>query len=49
MYSRFNKNGNLQISNPDEVEKLFEKNIIFDSRADAAFERRAARLCRKGV
>lgn len=25
MYSRFNKNGNLQISNPDEVEKLFEK------------------------
>lgn len=25
MYSRFNKNGNLQISNPDEVEKLFKK------------------------
>lgn len=25
MYSRFNKNGNLQISNPGEVEKLFKK------------------------
>ena len=25
MYSQFNKNGNLQISNPDEVEKLFKK------------------------
>lgn len=25
MYSRYKKNGNLQISNPDEVEKLFKK------------------------